>query len=92
VPVATAQAPARPVAARPVAAAAAAPDLAAARAMMDKYCVTCHNARAKTGGLELDSFDLSKLRDHREMAEKIVLKLRAGMMPPPAVRVPTWRG
>jgi hypothetical protein len=65
-----------------VVAAAAAPDLATARAMMDKYCVTCHNARAKTGGLELDSFDLAKLREHREMAEKIVLKLRAGMMPP----------
>jgi hypothetical protein len=58
------------------------PDLASARALMNKYCVTCHNGRAKTGGLELDSFDLDHLKDHAELAEKIVLKLRAGMMPP----------
>ncbi len=70
----------------------AAPDLAAARATMDKYCVTCHNARAKTGGLELDSFDLSQLREHREMAEKIVLKLRAGMMPPTGMPRPDAAG
>jgi mono/diheme cytochrome c family protein len=86
VPVAT-QAPARPA---PTA--AAAPDLTAARAAMDKYCVSCHNARAKTGGLELDSFDLAKLRDHRDMAEKIVLKLRAGMMPPTGMPRPDAAG
>jgi mono/diheme cytochrome c family protein len=70
----------------PVSARTAAPtpvvDLAAQRAVIDKYCVTCHNGRAKTGGLELDSFDLNHLKDHAELAEKIILKLRAGMMPP----------
>jgi len=66
--------------------------MSATRAMLDKYCVSCHNGRAKTGGLELDSFDLAKLRDHRDMAEKIVLKLRAGMMPPTGMPRPDAAG
>jgi len=85
--VATAQAPARPA---PAVAPAA--DLTAARATMDKYCVSCHNGRAKTAGLELDSFDLAKMREHRDLAEKIVLKLRAGMMPPTGVPRPDAAG
>jgi hypothetical protein len=85
--VATTQAPVRPVAVT-----TAAPDMSATRAMLDKYCVSCHNGRAKTGGLELDSFDLAKLRDHRDMAEKIVLKLRAGMMPPTGMPRPDAAG
>ena len=56
---------------------------AAPRAVLDKYCVGCHNARLKTGGLALDELDLSRLADHAEVAEKVALKLRAGMMPPP---------
>jgi hypothetical protein len=52
------------------------------RAVLDKYCVTCHNARLKTGGLALDQLDLSRLSEHAEVAEKVALKLRAGMMPP----------
>jgi len=55
---------------------------------MDKYCVTCHNGRAKTAGLELDSFDLAKLKDHAELGEKIILKLRSGMMPPQGAQRP----
>ena len=56
---------------------------AAPRAVLDKYCVGCHNARLKTGGVVLDELDLSRLADHAELAEKVVLKLRSGMMPPP---------
>ena len=56
---------------------------AAPRAGLDKYCVTCHNARLKTGGLALDQLDLSRLADHAEVAEKVALKLRTGLMPPP---------
>jgi len=54
----------------------------AQRALIDKYCVGCHNARVKSGGLVLESLDLAKLADHREIAEKVALKLRSGMMPP----------
>jgi mono/diheme cytochrome c family protein len=52
------------------------------RALLDQYCVTCHNQRLKTGGLMLDQLDLAHIRDHAEIGEKVVRKLRAGMMPP----------
>jgi mono/diheme cytochrome c family protein len=52
------------------------------RAVLDKYCVTCHNTRLKTGGLALDQLDLSRLSDQAGTAERVALKLRAGMMPP----------
>jgi hypothetical protein len=55
---------------------------AAPRAVLDKYCVTCHNDRLKTGGLALDQLDLTRLSDHAAIGEKVALKLRAGMMPP----------
>jgi hypothetical protein len=57
-------------------------DVAAPRAVIDKYCVTCHNTRLKTGGLALDQLDLSRLPEHADIAEKVSLKLRSGMMPP----------
>ena len=50
--------------------------------MLDKYCVGCHNARLKTGGLALDQLDLTQLADQAAIGEKVALKLRAGMMPP----------
>jgi Protein of unknown function (DUF1592)/Protein of unknown function (DUF1588)/Protein of unknown function (DUF1585)/Protein of unknown function (DUF1587)/Protein of unknown function (DUF1595) len=55
---------------------------ASERALLDQYCVTCHNQRLKTGGLMLDQFDVTHLKDHAEIGEKVVRKLRAGMMPP----------
>jgi hypothetical protein len=61
---------------------AAAVEAAAQRAVIDKYCVGCHNTRLKTGGLALDQLDLTRLPDHADVAEKVALKLRAGMMPP----------
>jgi mono/diheme cytochrome c family protein len=51
--------------------------------ILNKYCVTCHNARLKTAGLQLDTLDLSNAADNAEQMEKIVTKLRAGEMPPP---------
>jgi len=58
------------------------------RAVVDKYCVGCHNARVKSGGLALDELDLSQLRAHADVAEKVILKLRSGMMPPPRMPRP----
>ena len=52
------------------------------RALLDRYCVTCHNQRLKTGGLSLDSVDPANLTEHAEIWEKVVRKLRAGTMPP----------
>jgi mono/diheme cytochrome c family protein len=60
------------------------------RAVLDKYCVTCHNERAKAGGLMLDKVDLSNISgvpgngapSNAEALEKVVRKVRVGMMPP----------
>jgi hypothetical protein len=57
--------------------------------MVDKYCVTCHNARAKTANLLLDQLDLTHLSDHAEIGEKVVRKVRAGLMPPTGVPRPS---
>jgi mono/diheme cytochrome c family protein len=58
------------------------------RALLDQYCVTCHNDRLKTSNLSLEHLDLSTAGDHPEIWEKVVRKLRAGVMPPPDVRRP----
>lgn len=52
------------------------------KALLKQYCVTCHNQRAKTGGLELDKLDLGHVAGDAEVWEKVVRKVRAGMMPP----------
>ncbi|MGH9382843.1 MAG: DUF1592 domain-containing protein [Vicinamibacterales bacterium] len=52
------------------------------RAVFDKYCVTCHNQRAKTAGLALDTLDVMQVGQHVEVLEKVVRKLRTGAMPP----------
>jgi hypothetical protein len=51
-------------------------------AIVSKYCVTCHNGRAKTGGLTLDTIDFSDLAARADVWEKVVRKVRVGMMPP----------
>jgi hypothetical protein len=52
------------------------------RALLDQYCVSCHNERQKSAGLALDKLDLSRVSDNRELWEKVVHKVRAGMQPP----------
>jgi hypothetical protein len=51
--------------------------------MVDKYCITCHSQKARTAGLDLETLDLSNPGANGEAFEKIILKLRAGSMPPP---------
>jgi cytochrome c5 len=52
------------------------------QALVSRYCVTCHNGRLRTADLLLDELDFSRLGNHAEVAEKVVRKLRAGLMPP----------
>ena len=52
------------------------------RAVLNKYCVTCHNEKAQIGGLMLDKADLSKIPEQADIWEKVDRKLRSGMMPP----------
>ncbi len=55
---------------------------ASERAVIDRYCVTCHSDRLQTGGLSLEGVDLADVAAHAEVWEKVVRKLRAGAMPP----------
>ncbi len=48
-----------------------------------RYCVVCHNDVARTGNLSLQTFDVGAAVENAEVAEKMIRKLRAGMMPPP---------
>ena len=69
---------------------AAVPTFGAAEqnALVKQYCVTCHNDRAKAGQMSLASFDAAQAADHLELSEKMIRKLRAGMMPPAGARRP----
>jgi hypothetical protein len=58
------------------------------RATLDQYCVTCHNDRLKTSNLSLEKRDLATVGDHPDIWERVVRKLRAGVMPPPDIRRP----
>ena len=71
----------------PAAAAQARPPspVAANRAHFERYCLTCHTTRQKERGtvpVALDTLDLSRVAADAAAWEKVVLKLRAGVMPP----------
>ena len=55
----------------------------ASRAVVDRYCVGCHNERSKTAGLMLDTIDVRDIPARAETWEKVIRRVRAGTMPPP---------
>ena len=72
----------------PIAPAAPSPVISTQRQFLDRYCVTCHNDRLKTGGLTLERADVSRSEAQPEVWEKVVRKLRTGVMPPPNMLQP----
>jgi mono/diheme cytochrome c family protein len=58
------------------------------RATLDQYCVGCHNARTRSGGLALDGVDLANVPRDAATWEKVVRKLNTRTMPPAGVRRP----
>ena len=52
------------------------------RAVLNRYCVTCHNQRLKTGGLTLDTLDVANASANADVWEKVIQKLRLQTMPP----------
>src|SRR6185503_8887871 len=58
------------------------PDSTSDQGLVDKYCVTCHNARTLSGNLSLAGLDVVKPAEHPEIFEKVIRKVRAGLMPP----------
>ncbi len=61
----------------------------AQKALVDRYCVTCHNDRLKTANFSLSKMDIAAAADHPEVWERVVRKLRAGIMPPSGIRRPS---
>src|SRR5262245_58771711 len=62
--------------------------VAAQRALIGEYCLTCHDEDHKKGELTLEQFDPGKADQNADVAEKMIRKLRAGMMPPPGADRP----
>src|SRR5215472_13582346 len=64
------------------------PEPAQKPALLNQYCITCHNQRLKTAGLLLDSMDIDHVGKDAAAWEKVVRKIRTGMMPPSGARRP----
>ncbi len=80
--------PARVGAAKPAAPAVPAMSSAAQTELVATYCGTCHSERAKAGGLSLAGFNAMRAAESPDVVEKMLRKLRAGMMPPAGAKRP----
>jgi hypothetical protein len=58
------------------------------QALINQYCAGCHNDRVKSGGLTLTELNLDAVGQHADVAEKVVRKLRGGLMPPAGAKRP----
>ena len=56
--------------------------------LVSQYCAGCHSERGKAGGLSLAGWDTRRASEQRAITEKMIHKLRAGMMPPSGARRP----
>ena len=65
-----------------------APSPAVVGTVVKDYCAACHNERTKTGGLVLTNLDPANVPADAEVWEKVIRKVRTGMMPPLGVRHP----
>jgi hypothetical protein len=57
--------------------------------VFNTYCVQCHNSKLKAGGIALDGLRPADIGSKPELFEKVVLKLRGRMMPPPGQKRPS---
>ena len=62
------------------------------RALINQYCVGCHNAKLKTGGLVLDTVNVENTSQNPEVWEKVLHKVRARYMPPAGLPRPDEKG
>jgi hypothetical protein len=56
--------------------------------VVDRYCASCHSDQRRSGNLSLEGFDVTEALGRAETSERMIRKLRAGMMPPPGRRRP----
>ena len=77
-------------AAVPKAAASTAPAATAAHAneLVSDYCSSCHHDGKKSGGVSLETFDIAKVTSDPDLGERMIKKLRTGLMPPPTAKRP----
>ncbi len=61
---------------------ASSPPVSVERALLNKYCVTCHNEKLRTAGLTLEKADISSVGTDSALWEKVLDKVRIGAMPP----------
>ncbi len=65
-----------------------APAFVSGRALVKQYCSGCHNDSLKSGGMSLTGLNLAHPDQSAELAEKVIRKLRTGLMPPPGLPQP----
>src|SRR5437016_4458671 len=58
------------------------------RALVNQYCLGCHNDKLKSGSFSWTKLDLSHPEQNADQAEKVIRKVRAGLMPPPGLPRP----
>jgi mono/diheme cytochrome c family protein len=58
-------------------------DATSPKAVVTQYCVSCHSAKLKAAGVDLETLDFTTVGANAETWEKVIAKLRAGSMPPP---------
>ena len=64
------------------------PPVALDSSVPNQYCIGCHNQKAKVAGLTLDTIDYADLAKNAETWEKVIRKIKTGMMPPSGARRP----
>jgi len=78
----------RPAATTTAPAAAPAASITSRKALLDQYCVNCHNDDDRVAGIAFDKMDLTHLAKDGDTWEKAIKKLKGGMMPPPGAKQP----
>jgi hypothetical protein len=73
------QAPQTPVQSAP----STPPSAVEPQAVLNRYCISCHNEKQRVGGLSLSNLDMTKPGAHADVWERVLEKLRSGAMPPP---------
>src|SRR5664279_2895819 len=67
---------------------AGAPSAPSQPALLQRYCVACHNNQLKTAGVTLQGLDAARVGDNAELLEKVLRKFKSGQMPPPGLPRP----
>ena len=65
------------------------PSQASLTQVVQTLCAACHNEHLLTGGLSLRNYDVARAAELAPTTEKMIVKLRAGMMPPPGIGRPS---